>query len=206
MIARAADFDNAGIGKPIIEGQLFYKVTDYSPPRYARGTLIEKDPETIPTSIDLAAPDRVTYVTYYYGRWSQYQLNFEGLQLNGSTMQRWVYKVPPTDSDPEGIEQHLLGWNWRVNSIASTFPNLPSSVLVANYFYYTRFEARPSRDWSRGNSPRESVVTYKLVSDTDVDGAQPVPEPIAVTGTALALAGIVGLKYKKKSTNLSAQD
>lgn len=87
MIARAAAFDNAGIWKPIIEGQFFYKVTDYSHPHYARGTLIEQDPETIPISIDLAAPDRVTYVTYYYGRWSQYQLNFEGLQLICSYLQ-----------------------------------------------------------------------------------------------------------------------
>lgn len=206
MIAIAAVYDNAIIGKRIIEGKLFYKLTDYSPPRYARGTLIEKDPETLPTSVDLAATDRIASVSYYYGRWSQYQLNFDGMQLNGNISQRWTYRVPPIESYPEGIEQHWLGWNWRVDSQKSTFPNVPSSFLIANFYYYTQFEDRPSIDWSRGNPPRVSVVTYKLVSDTDVGAPQVIPEPMTVAGTALALAGMAGLKHQKKRADLNAKN
>lgn len=197
---------NAIKWKPIIEGQLFYKIKDYGPPPRARGTLIEVDPESIPSSIDLAASDRPFSVSYYYGRWSQYQLSFEGMDAKGSPWQRWVYRVPPTDNDPEGIEQHFWGWNWRVESFTSTISKAPSSILTANRVDSTQFEDRQVIDWSRGDMPIRSIVTYELVSDTDVDGAQPIPEPMTVAGTALALAGIVGLKYKKKSANLSAKN
>jgi hypothetical protein len=42
-------------------------------------------------------------------------------------------------------------------------------------------------------------VSYTLVNETNVDGAEPVPEPITMAGTALAIAGCVAFKKGRKS-------
>ncbi|MCU0545643.1 MAG: hypothetical protein MUE44_26325 [Oscillatoriaceae cyanobacterium Prado104] len=184
------------IWRQIVEGKLFYKKTDFAPSYIPSNWIIEADPEIIPTSHNLANPRY--QVSYYYGRFSQYQLHFDGLSGMGSTNQRFVYRVPPVGSDPGGIERLSLGWSWDL--ISSAFGS--SVVVYANQYREREGGAtiNLARDYVRYNP-----VTYELVSDTDVDGAQAVPEPIAVAGTALALAGIVGLKHKKKCTDLSAK-
>ncbi|NJK70538.1 MAG: PEP-CTERM sorting domain-containing protein [Oscillatoriales cyanobacterium RU_3_3] len=185
--------------RPIIEGHLFYKTTDYTPDflRYSPEKVIEADPETVPKSHNLATPGYS--VSYYYGRFSDYQLHFDGLSGVGGTSQRFVYRVPPFGSDPGGIERLSTGWSWDLRSLV-----FGSSVVVyANHY-------REREGGSTVNLARDNItynpVTYELVSDTDIDCAQPVPEPIALAGTALALAGIAGLKHKKKRADLNAKN
>jgi hypothetical protein len=185
--------------QPIIEGKLFYKQTTYNDDTT---TTIEGEPTINPTFKNLTgepSSERTRdYVSYYYGRFSQNQLHFDGLVSSGFTSQSWVNRVLPSDNYAGHIDKIAFGLGWRVES--SVF----GSTVLSN-LYQSR-ERNGVRDYllTRYQPPRADSINYELVSEDDF--AQPVPEPIAVAGTALALAGMVGLKHKKKRADLSAKN
>jgi hypothetical protein len=197
--AAADPFFDGVILQPIIEGKLFYKQTTYNDDTT---TTIEGDPTVNPTFQNLTgekSSERAgDYVSYYYGRFSQNQLHFDGLVSYGFNSQSWVNRVLPTDNYAGHIDKISFGLNWRVNS--SVFGSTILSFLSQSR------ERNGVRDYllDRYQPPRADSINYELVSEDDF--AQPVPEPIAIAGTALALAGIVGFKHKKKSANLSAKN
>ncbi|WP_293347155.1 MULTISPECIES: PEP-CTERM sorting domain-containing protein [unclassified Microcoleus] len=196
-IAAVNPFFDGMISQPIIEGKLFYKQTTYN---YDTRETIEGDPTINPTFQNLVGEPNsfISYVSYYYGRFSQNQLHLDGLVSNGLNSQSWVNRVLPSDNYAGHIDKISFGLSWSLSS------NVFGSTVLS-YLRQSR-ERNGVRDYllDRYYPPQADSINYELVSEDDF--AQPVPEPIAVAGTALGLAGIAGLKHKKKRTDLSAKN
>jgi hypothetical protein len=47
-------------------------------------------------------------------------------------------------------------------------------------------------------------VSYTLVNETNIDGAESVPEPITMAGTALAIAGFAAFKNRRRNVIIDA--
>ncbi|NJK70537.1 MAG: hypothetical protein HC941_32205 [Microcoleus sp. SU_5_3] len=186
--------------QPIIEGKLFYKQTTYNDDTT---TTIEGDPTINPTFENLAGEQtssgiRRSYVSYYYGRFSQNQLHFDGLVGNGSHSQSWVNRVLPSDNYAGHIDKISFNLSWRANS------NVFGSTAIVSLYESRERNGVRNTLLDRSLPPRQDAINYELVSEDDF--AQPVPEPIALAGTALALAGMAGLKHQKKRTDLNAKN
>ncbi|MEG4171581.1 MULTISPECIES: hypothetical protein [unclassified Microcoleus] len=124
-----------------------------------------------------------------------YEGVFRGLQAGGHDRRTRELIVPP--HEPGGPDYiNIMGYaSWQMDTYVQHYRGI--SIIGGSWWlgykevYITPMNSMP--DVHRQNIDSANV-SYTLV-DT---AAEPVPEPIAVGGTALALAGLTWLKHKKK--------
>jgi hypothetical protein len=117
-----------------------------------------------------------------------FQGEFSGLQAGGSdTASREVNISPDEPGGPYYIKYDgSASWNIANNGPLSLFWGYKEVTISNRNGILAIDRGTPRVDYAR--------VSYTLVDTV----AEPVPEPITVAGTALALAGLSWLKHQKK--------
>ena len=105
---------------------------------------------------------------------------FLGLQASGGDSVRQTFISPPDEPGPPSYLELSSSIYWSINVTSST-------VYDYSYWAYNGGPWQPLRRYFFGDT-----VSYTLVN------TETVPEPLTAGGTALALAGLSWLKYKKK--------
>lgn len=124
---------------------------------------------------------------------------FRGLQARGSDSLIEVVDIPDTGLGASYTRyESSAAWYWDTNGLSSPdrwvsiFEGYTETVIYAR----THILAV-----ARSPYPRDANVLYTL-ADTATEPL-PVPEPMTVAGTALALASLVGLKHRKKNAKVA---
>lgn len=117
---------------------------------------------------------------------------FRGLQVSGGDNKIFELIIPP--DEPFGplyvkVDDRI---SWRIETFRTGFTTWASLLDGYSEQYTTYNGGSPSR--SNRNFFSNVAVSYTLVDCA----AEPVPEPVTVAGTALALAGLSWLKHQKK--------
>ena len=120
---------------------------------------------------------------------SFYQGEFRGLQARGGDSAVREINISPDEP----------GGPYYIKYESSAYWNMANNGPFS--FFWGRKEVKISnKDRVLAIDRGTPKVDYAPVSYTLVDtAAEPVPEPITVAGTALALAGLSWLKHKKKN-------
>ncbi|MEG3861623.1 hypothetical protein [Microcoleus sp. herbarium12] len=122
-----------------------------------------------------------------------YQGDFRGLRAKGSDTATTEFIVPPdAPGGPYSMKTNgSASWSMDTNGLESP------TRWVSLFWGYKEVRITPI---NRPQYLAERIIINDTgVSYTLVDtAAEPVPEPIAAAGTALALAGLSWLKYQKK--------
>ena len=120
-----------------------------------------------------------------------YQGEFRGLNTGGGD--DWIKEV----NDEGSIPPVRIIWDQRLSWSIETQPSPFDTSPGSRFFGYYELYSTAYGDGRTELADRQffnSTFSYTLV-DTE---PEPVPEPLAVGGTALALAGLTWLKHKKK--------
>jgi len=124
-----------------------------------------------------------------------YEGVFRGLQAGGSDTRTRELIVPPDQPGGPDYINFRGQASWSIDTYVQHYRGISfiGGTWLAGFkeVYITPMNSMPYVDRQTINS---AGVVFTLV-DT---AAEPVPEPIAVGGTALALAGLTWLKHKKK--------
>jgi hypothetical protein len=123
---------------------------------------------------------------------------FRGIKARGSDRLTEVVDIPDTGFG-EYYTRYESGASWSLDTNGLSNPGRWISVFegyTETYLYArTHFLAV-----ARSPYPRDANVLYTL-ADTATEPL-PVPEPMTVAGTALALGSFVGLKHRKKTVKV----
>ena len=122
-----------------------------------------------------------------------FQGNFRGLQTGGGDGEIREIDLPDVPGGPFYVKYDSRAF-WSMGTVGASSPD-----RWISYFSGYRETIISNRERTLAIDGRRIIrdanVSYTLV-DT---AAEPVPEPITVAGTALALAGLSWLKHKKKN-------
>ena len=121
-----------------------------------------------------------------------FQGDFRGLQARGGDTAIRELDFPDVSGAP-GYVKYDSRASWSMNTNGASSPDRWTSYFSG---YRETIISNRERDLAVDGRRiiNDAKVAYTLV-DT---AAEPVPEPITATGTALALAGLSWLKHKKK--------
>ncbi|MCU0543558.1 MAG: PEP-CTERM sorting domain-containing protein [Oscillatoriaceae cyanobacterium Prado104] len=124
-----------------------------------------------------------------------FQGEFRGLRARGSDSSTREINFPGDELVGPYYTRYDGGASWSMDTNGLTIPDDRWASLFSGY-NEVLITTRDSQiiDRGAGRSLQSVRVSYNLV-----DTAEPVPEPITVAGTALALAGLSWLKHKKKT-------
>jgi len=118
-----------------------------------------------------------------------YQREFRALYAGGSDSVSGIFSFPGDELDPEPFYfEYNSGTSW-----STSYDGSEGTVLNGYYESYRAYNGGPWELWQRSIF-RDVPVSLTLVNTEP----SPVPEPLTAGGTALALAGLSGLKHKKK--------
>ncbi|MEG3876887.1 PEP-CTERM sorting domain-containing protein [Microcoleus sp. herbarium7] len=123
-----------------------------------------------------------------------YQGDFRGLRARGGDTAMREIIIPPDEPYGPVYLKYSGTASWSMDTSGWSNPSRWTSYFWGYSEVYSR-SINPDRvNLADRRIVRDTPVSYTLV-DTE---AEPVPEPITVAGTALALAGLSWLKHKKK--------
>lgn len=109
----------------------------------------------------------------------------------------WIVEM----GDPRGgVISFERGNLWRFIGYTHGYSPSKYATSVATIISQTLITPRSGRQLiERHVFLIEQDVSYTLVDRSNIDGAAPVPEPITMAGTALAIAGLAAFKNRRKS-------
>ena len=122
-----------------------------------------------------------------------YQGEFQGLRASGSdSVTKEINTRYPGEPGGPAYIKYEAGALWRMDRGAS-----PPDTWTSYFSGFRQILVTPPND--RQYITDRIIINDRKVSYRLVDtAAEPVPEPVTVAGTALALAGLSWLKQKKK--------
>ncbi|MGL5060093.1 MAG: hypothetical protein ACRC62_08925 [Microcoleus sp.] len=146
------------------------------------------------TYLTASAPSRGLQGKDYYdltgATASFYQGEFRGLQAIGYDFSTKEINIPAGEPGGPFYAKYTATAGWQMGTDGLERPDNKWRSLFWGYSYFITLSTIST------SSIEYVPISYVLVDTV----AEPIPEPITFAGTALALAGLSWLKYKKKTT------